>query len=136
MRGKQVYDPVNKTLVVPKLFGPKGSGAYWKDFDWQKSVAAGQQAVHRKFSGKVGFIETEYLRPVAHMIPPANDALNCESCHSRNGRLEKLTGFYMPGRDFSKRLDRIGWLSCLSLLVLVGLHGILRIITSKGRRNS
>ena len=136
VRGKQVYDPVNKTLVVPKLFGPKGSGAYWKDFDWQKSAAAGQQAVHRKFSGKVGFIETEYLRPVAHMISPANDAVSCESCHSRDGRLKKLTGFYMPGRDFSKRLDYIGWFSCLALLVLAGLHGVVRIITSKGRRNS
>jgi hypothetical protein len=132
-RGKQIYDAGNKTLVVPKLFGPKGSGAYWKDFDWQKSVAAGQQAVGREFSGKVGFIETEYLRPVAHMIGPKKDALSCESCHSREGRLKNLTGFYMPGRDSSAMLDRIGWLSCLALLILAGLHGALRYITSKKR---
>lgn len=132
MRGKQVYDAGKKTLVVPKLFGPKGSGAFWKDFDWQKSAAAGQAAVGREFSGKVGFVETEYLRPVAHMIPPAKEALSCESCHSKNGRLEKLTGFYMPGRDSNGPLDRFGWWGCLALLVLVGLHGGLRIITSKG----
>ncbi len=136
MRGKQVYDAGRKKLVVPKLFGPKGSGAYWKDYDWVKSAAAGQHVIGQPFSGEIGFIETEYLRPVAHMIPPANEALSCESCHSRDGRLKKLTGFYMPGRDFSAGLDRTGWLSCLSLLILVGLHGALRIIISKGRRNS
>ena len=134
LRGKQIYDAGNKTLVVPKLFGPKGSGAYWNDFDWQESVAAGQKAIGQKFSGELGFIETEYLRPVAHMIPPKEKSLSCESCHSRNGRLKDLTGFYMPGRDYSAILDRFGWLSCLALLVLVGLHGGLRIITSK-RRN-
>jgi len=133
-RGKQVYDAGNKTLVVPKLFGPKGSGAYWKDFDWQKSVAAGQKVVGQEFSGKIGFIETEYLRPVAHMIAPKEDALSCVSCHSREGRLKELTGFYMPGRDFNSNLDRIGWLSCLALLILVSLHGALRLITSKGRK--
>jgi len=134
MRGKQVYDAGNKTLVVPKLFGPKGSGAYWQDYDWQKSVAAGQAAVHRKFSGEIGFVETEYLRPVAHMIPPAKDALSCQECHSPNGRLQKLTGFYMPGRDRNAGLDRIGWFSCLALLVLAGLHGAARFITAKGRK--
>ncbi len=134
MRGKQVYDADRKKLVVPKLFGPKGSGAYWKDYDWVKSVAAGQKVIGQPFSGKVGFVETEYLRPVAHMIPPAEEALSCESCHSRNGRLKKLTGFYMPGRDRSSRLDKIGWLSCLSLLALVLIHGTLRIITGKGRK--
>lgn len=133
LRGKQVYDAGNKTLVVPKLFGPKGSGAYWKDFDWQESVAAGQKAIGQKFSGELGFIETEYLRPVAHMIPPKEKSLSCESCHSRNGRLKDLNGFYMPGRDYSAILDRFGWLSCLALLVLVCLHGGLRIITSKRR---
>jgi octaheme c-type cytochrome (tetrathionate reductase family) len=133
-RGKQVYDSGNKTLVVPKLFGPKGSGAYWKDYDWQKSAAAGQKVIGQKFSGEVGFVETEYLRPVAHMIAPKEEALSCESCHSRDGRLKKLTGFYMPGRDRNLNLDRIGWLSCLALLVLVGLHGAVRFITSKGRK--
>ncbi len=134
MRGKQVYDAGNKTLVVPKLFGPKGSGAYWKDYDWKASAAAGQQSVGRKFSGNVGFVETEYLRPVAHMIPPAKNALQCEECHSRNGRLQKLTGFYMPGRDSNSLVDRLGWWCCLALLVLVGIHGGLRIVTSKGRK--
>jgi len=132
-KGKQVYDAGNKTLVVPKLFGPKGSGAYWKDFDWEKAAAAGQKVVGRPFSGKIGFVETEYFRPIAHMVAPGEDALSCGSCHSRNGRLQKLTGFYMPGRDSFKGLDRVGWLGCLILLGAVGLHGFIRIITA-GRR--
>ncbi len=133
LRGKQIYDAGNKTLVIPKLFGPKGSGAYWKDFDWQASVAAGQKAAGLQFSGEFGFVETEYLRPVAHMIPPKEKSLSCESCHTRDGRLNDLTGFYMPGRDYSALLDRFGWLSCLALLALTIVHGGLRIITSKRR---
>ncbi|NOQ45443.1 MAG: cytochrome C, partial [Desulfobulbaceae bacterium] len=133
-KGKQVYDVGNKTLVVPKLFGPKGSGAYWKDFDWQKSVTIGQEEMGRRFSGKLGFIETEYLRPVAHMVAPREDSLSCDSCHSRNGRLSQLTGFYLPGRDGFAGLDRIGWLGCLLLLGAVGLHGFIRIITVRGRK--
>ena len=35
MKGKQPFDPVNKYLIVPKLFGPDG---YWKDFNWEKAA--------------------------------------------------------------------------------------------------
>ena len=132
-RGKQIYDVENKTLLVPKLFGPKGSGAFWQDFDWEKSAAMGQAAVKRQFSGTYGFIETEYLRPIAHMVTPKEDALSCAGCHSHNGRLEKLTGFYMPGRDAFAGLDRVGWLGCLALLGAVGVHGFIRVLTG-GRR--
>jgi len=132
-RGKQIYDVKNKTLLVPKLFGPKGSGAFWQDFDWDKSVAMGQTAAEREFSGTYGFIETEYLRPIAHMVTPKEDALSCDGCHSHHGRLEKLTGFYMPGRDAFAGLDRIGWFACLGLLGAVGVHGFIRIST-RGRR--
>lgn len=40
-RGKQPYDPVTKSLVVPKLFpcGPDKKGAFWKSFDWGKSIS-------------------------------------------------------------------------------------------------
>jgi len=68
------------------------------------------------------------------MIPPVRDALSCEECHSRNGRLRELGGFYMPGRDRHLNLDRIGWLSCLVLLVMACLHGALRFITARGKK--
>lgn len=133
-KGKQVYDAGNKTLVVPKLFGPKGSGAYWKDFDWLKSAEVGQKEAGMPFSGKIGFVETEYLRPIAHMIAPGANALSCKDCHNANGRLKNLAGFYMPGRDRFKGLDRFGWIGCLILLGAVVVHGLGRILTAGGRK--
>lgn len=134
-RGKQPYDPVNKTMVVPRLFGKKGTGAYWAEFDWLKSVKAGMDAAGAPFSGKVGFVETEYLRPVAHMVAPGKDALSCDECHVEKGRLEKLRGFYMPGRDRNRVLDTTGWAVVGIALMGILIHGLMRIITrSEGRR--
>lgn len=58
--GRQVYDTENKTMVVPKLFGKKGSGAYWKEYDWIKSAEAGMKASNAPFSGKIGFVKTAH----------------------------------------------------------------------------
>ncbi len=133
-KGKQPYDSENKTLVVPKLFGPKGSGAYWKDFDWLKSLEAGGKEAGTVFSKNYGFLETHYLRPIAHMVGPKELSLHCSECHTSNGRLEKLTGFYIPARDKNSTLDLIGWGVCLVSLGAACLHGVIRIVTS-GRRN-
>lgn len=132
--GKQPYDPVNRTIIIPKVFGPEGSGAYWKDFDWQESAAAGMAATGLDFSGEVDFARTATYWPINHMIPPAEKALECRDCHKRNGRLAGLNSFYMPGRDSSAQLDRLGWLAVASALVLVFLHGFLRILTRKKKR--
>lgn len=133
-RGKQVYDQGKKTLVVPKLFGDKGSGAYWKDFDWVKSAEAGMKAANAPFSGKIGFVETEMYWPISHMIPPKEDAISCQECHSRDGRLAKLSGFYMPGRDKSRLIDLAGWALAIFSLVLVGFHGAFRIFSKKDKK--
>ena len=34
---------------------------------------AGMATVHRPFSGKVGFISTESMAPITHMVAPAKD---------------------------------------------------------------
>ncbi len=133
-QGKQPYDPVNRIIIVPKLFGPKGSGAYWQDFDWQKSAAAGMAAAGLDFSGEVNFVSTATYWPLSHMIPPAEQALECETCHRKNGRLAGLNSFYMPGRDVSVQLDRLGWLSVLLAAAFVSLHGLLRFWLSKKRK--
>jgi len=130
-RGKQVYDAGNKTLVVPKLFGPKGSGAYWAEFDWGKSIKAGMDYVGVPYSGKYGAVETEMYWPLAHMIAPKEDSLSCGECHSKNGRLQTLSGFYMPGKDCCKALDIIGWLAILAAFIGVIVHGLLRIISRR-----
>lgn len=133
-RGKQVYDPVNKRLVVPKLYGPKGSGAYWSDFDWHESVKVGMEYVDLPWSGEVGFVETEMFWPITHMVAPAEDAVGCAECHSSDGRLASLSGFYMPGRDRSSLVDALGWLSVMAALFGVGIHGSLRVVSARRRR--
>ncbi len=129
-RGKQPYDPVNKTLIVPKLFGKKGSGAFWGEYDWVSSARAGMASVGVPFSGKVGFIQTATYWPITHMVAPKEKALKCNECHSRNGRLSNLSGFYLPGRDINRLLDTSGWVMVGLAIAGVLVHASLRITAS------
>ena len=83
------------------------------------------------FSGKFDFVETRMYWPLTHMVAPKEDALACNECHSKDGRLAKLTGFYMPGRDANPWIDRIGWLLVLATLAGVLLHGLMRLIVGR-----
>ncbi|MCD6333662.1 MAG: hypothetical protein J7L89_10370 [Bacteroidales bacterium] len=131
MRGKQIYDTVNQVLIQPKLVGKKGSGAFWADFNWQASATAGMKYLGLPYSGKYGFIETESYWPVNHMVSPADQALQCTDCHSHNGRLQNLTGFYLPGRDHNRLIDRFGVIFILLVTLGVAIHGFLRISSNK-----
>jgi len=131
MRGKQPYDTENNLMITPKLFGKKGSGAYWADFDWEKSAAAGMKYVNLPFSGKIGWVETKMYWPITHMVRDKKDALSCGQCHSRNGRLEGLEACWIPGRDNNKTYDFLGLLLIILSFLGVAVHGFLRIITSK-----
>ena len=134
-RGKQVYDPVNKTLVAPHLFGNDDT-AYWTNFNWNKAITVGMASVGAPFSGKVDFLDTESTWPITHMVAPKEKALGCAACHASGGRLEKLPGIYIPGRgsDHSSWLDGIGWsAAALTLLGVFG-HGLGRVIISR-RKN-
>ena len=53
--GKQPYDKVNKTLLIPKLIGKKGTGAYWAEYDWKKALDKGMQAACLSFIGEYDF---------------------------------------------------------------------------------
>jgi octaheme c-type cytochrome (tetrathionate reductase family) len=134
-RGKQAYDPVNKSLVVTHLAGDDDS-AYWTNLDWSKAVRVGMAAVNAPFSGEVAFIETESMWPITHMVAPAKDALACKACHAANGRLEKVSGIYMPGRasDHATWLDASGWTLAGLMLLGVVVHGIGRVTTSGRKR--
>lgn len=129
-RGMQPYDPVNKTLVVPHTAG-KDDTAYWENFDWNKAIEAGMASANRPFSGKVDFIKTEMSWPITHMVAPAENALACTDCHSKNGRLQHIEGVYIPGRDSNKYLDMAGWTLALLSLIGVLIHGALRIFTGR-----
>ncbi len=136
LRGKQPIDIKNETFAAVRLFGKK-KDAFWKAYDWTASVEAGMKAAGRDFSGKVGFVETEMRIPINHMIAPAEEALTCVSCHSRNGRMASVPGLFMPGRGSSAIVDIFGLLLIGGTALGVLFHGTLRTlmrVRNNGRR--
>ena len=126
-RGKQPYDPVNKTLVTPHTAG-NDDAAYWKTFNWEKAIAAGMQVSGAPFSGKVDFLQTEMSWPITHMVAPKDQAVGCAECHSKSGRLDKIGGVYIPGRDANRLVDLLGWLMAAGALAGAVIHGALRLV--------
>ena len=136
-RGKQPYDKMNKTLLIPHLFGKKGSDAYWANYDWKMALASGMKKAGLPFSGEFDWIQTSYIFPTTHMVAPKDQSLSCTECHDRSeSRLADLNGFYMPGRDRSKAVDILGWIAVVGSLAGVGIHGLGRIFTNgnKGKK--
>jgi len=88
--GKQPYDAGTGKLAVPHLFAtsPTDLAAYWKSYDWNASLTAGQAAVGRTYSGTMGVVETEMFWIQNHMVAPKEQALACADCHSPGGRVE------------------------------------------------
>jgi len=73
--------------------------------------------------------------PVNHMVSPTSQTVTCGECHTRaNGRLARVGGFYLPGRDRNRFVDFTG--GGLILLTLAGvlIHGGGRIVASRRRR--
>jgi len=130
MRGVQPYDSGHNVLALPHLFG-KDEAAYWKSFDWAKALEGGMQAEEVSFSGEYGFVETEYYWPILHMVAPKEQALECNACHTKNGRLAGLDGFYMPGRDYFHWLAVIGWGASALTLLAVLIHGLGRVVSAR-----
>ncbi len=133
---RQIYDPVNKMLIQPKLYArEKGEGGFWKDFDWNASAAAGMKEAGLPYSGKYEFVDTVMYWPVNHMVAPKEQALACVECHTQHGsRLAGLTDFYMPGRDRSGMIDGLGKLALGGVFGVVLLHGAGRAFARKKRR--
>ena len=126
-RGKQPYDKVNKTLLVPLLSGENG---YWKTLDWQRALSHGQDAVGLPYSGQFDFVETTYVFPATHMVAPKEKALACNDCHTReDSRLAGVPGVYMPGRDRFDLLNTMGWVAVVGTLFAVTFHGLGRAFT-------
>ena len=138
-RGIQPIDAGNNTVALPHLFG-KDDAAYWKSFDWNTAIAAGMAVAGSPYesntgvpySGEVGWMETVFYEPATHMVAPSGDAVECQSCHSRDGVLASLGGFYLPGRD-GGALDWLMWGLIALTLVVVIVHGVMRIVGSNRR---
>ncbi|MBI9071611.1 MAG: tetrathionate reductase family octaheme c-type cytochrome [Melioribacteraceae bacterium] len=129
-KGDQIYDKKYNNLIQPKVFAKEvGDSAYWKDFDWNLAAAAGMKKIGLPYSGEYGFVETEMYWPVNHMVSPKEKSLMCVDCHVReNGRLQNLTGFYLPGRDKNDILDSLGTIMIILAMVGVLAHGSIRFI--------
>ncbi|MBP7827867.1 MAG: tetrathionate reductase family octaheme c-type cytochrome [Verrucomicrobia bacterium] len=128
-RGIQPYDPVNKLLIVPKLFpsGTNAGNAYWKAYRWPEAIRAGMEYAGLPYSGRYEWIQTTMHWPLSHMVAPKEQSLRCADCHHPTAsRLAGLEGFYMPARDRSRVLDWLGWLLIGSTLGAVTVHGGLR----------
>lgn len=132
-RGKQIFDPINQTLIVPHLFG-KDKTSYWKNFDWDKASKTGMDSIGLPYSGKYSFLETEMYWPLNHMVSKSDKALSCKECHAPEGRLKNLEGFYMVGRDSNSLLDWAGILMILGTLAGVIIHASIRVISNKKKK--
>lgn len=132
MHTKQPYDEKNHYLIQPFLAGEggekgkKGTGAYWVDFDWDRAAKAGMAYVGLPFSGQIGFTETEMYWPLNHMVVDRTQALSCDECHSRKGRLAGLPGIYVPGQSRSLWLEILGWLAVVGAFLGVVFHAAKR----------
>jgi len=137
-RGKQPYDTEHLTIIQAKLWdSEEGKGALWVDLDWERAIEEGMKYVNLPYSGKHDFIETEMYLPVNHMVSPAAESVSCKECHTRhNGRLEALTGFYIPGRDRNANLDRVGSMLLILSVLGVMVHSVLRYSAYARRKAS
>jgi hypothetical protein len=136
-RAKQPADPVNRTLILPRLYADHaGEGAFWVDFDWERAAREGMHTAGLPFSGKVSFVNTEMNWPVNHMVSSKEETVQCTECHTReNGRLAALTDFYMPGRDYSAPVETGGVILILLTMAGVLVHGGIRIVVARRNAN-
>lgn len=132
MKGKQPYDSGGNTLASAHLFG--GDAGYWSAYEWNRSIAVAMNAAGSNYSGAYGFVETEMSLPLAHMVAPATQALQCNDCHSGDSRIAHVGGVYAPGRDSFRWLDWLGWLAVAASFVGVSAHGIARWAFARHRR--
>ena len=82
-------DTVNKTLIVPHLFGP---GGYWKTLAWQKSFEQGMKVLGLPYSGKHRWVETVIYWGLTHETMPAKNALAAPSATAHLQARKPATG--------------------------------------------
>ena len=129
-RGQQPYDTENKTLVTPHTAG-NDSTSYWNNFGWDRAIRAGMDDSNAPYSGKWGFVKTEMSWPITHMVAPKDKALGCTECHAEGGRLARIDGVYLPGRDRHPLIEWLGWAAAIATLAGVVVHGTVRVVRAR-----
>jgi octaheme c-type cytochrome (tetrathionate reductase family) len=84
-RATQPYDTQFNYLLQPVT---SGEGGFWKEFDWNQALQLGSEITGIPYSGQYGFAETEMYWPQTHMVAPKTEALQCQACHSDEGRMD------------------------------------------------
>ena len=130
----QAYDKVYKTMLT--AIYTEEEGGYWDTLDWPEAFAMGQKDVGMPFSGKFGYVQTKYVLPTTHMVAPKEKTVKCSECHTRNnGRMAKVAGVYIPGRDGHHLVNALGLLIILGCLAGVLGHALIRCIGAIIRRS-
>ena len=130
MHTVQPYDKINNTLVYMHLWGDD-KDAYWGNYDLGRAIAVGMQKNEMPYSGEYGFVDTYSYWPITHMVAPKEDALACDDCHTEQGRLNGVTGVYVPGSGTNPLLNRIA-LGLIGLLLLgIVVHALIRVLFGK-----
>ena len=89
---RQPFDATYNYLLQPKTVG---EGGFWTDFDWDQALRLGSEAVGMAYSGNYDFAPTEMYWNLSHMVAPKENALQCNDCHSDNGRFDwEALGYY------------------------------------------
>ncbi len=89
---KQPFDATYNYLLQPKTVG---EGGFWTDFDWDQALRLGSEAAGMEYSGNYDFAATEMYWNLSHMVAPKEKALQCNDCHSDNGRFDwEALGYY------------------------------------------
>lgn len=135
MHTVQPYDKGNNTLVYMHLWGDD-EDAYWGNYDFGRAIQTGMEKNGIPYSGEYGFVETYSYWPITHMVAPKENALACDECHAKDGRLQEVKGVYMPGRDRIEWLDLLGLLAILGTLAGVIGHGLIRWVGKKREAHS
>ncbi|OGO47636.1 MAG: cytochrome C [Chloroflexi bacterium RBG_16_64_43] len=100
---KQPYDRRFSYLLQPITAGDDG---YWTNFDWDNSFRLAEMIMGLEYSGSYGFAETYMYWPTTHMVQPKEDALQCNDCHSANGRLDwEMLGYPGDPMEWGGRFD-------------------------------
>ncbi len=126
----QPYDKGNNTLVYMHLWGDDDN-SYWGNYDFANAIKIGMEKNNLPYSGEYGFVETNSYWPITHMVAPKEDALECDACHNKNGRMKDIQGLYLPGRDGNKWLDILGILALVGTILGVLAHGLFRVKMNK-----
>jgi octaheme c-type cytochrome (tetrathionate reductase family) len=100
----QPYDTVNNYLLQPVT---SGEGGFWTTFVWDDAFRLAEPITGLKYSGQYGFTETYMYWATTHMVQPAENALQCDSCHGDNGRLDwEALGYPGDPIEWGGRFDK------------------------------